>query len=38
MDGGCHRGHCGDGCEVGMALLLSLLVLLTLGLKQFALG
>ena len=38
MDGGCHRGHCDDGVEVSSVILLSLLVLLALGLKQFVLG
>ena len=32
----CCEGHCGDGSEVSPSLLLGLLVLLALGLKQFA--
>ena len=38
MDGRCSEGHCGEGGEVFPALLLGLLVLLTPGFKQLALG
>ena len=36
MYGSCCRGHCSDGSEVSLSLLLGLLVLLALGLEQFA--
>ena len=36
MYGQCCRGHCGNGGEVSLALLLSLLVLIAVGLKQLA--
>ena len=32
------RGHCSDGSEVSSSLLLGLLVLLTPGLENFAVG
>ena len=36
--GQCCRGCCGDGGKVGLTLFLSLLVLLTVGLEQMAMG
>ena len=38
MYGRCCRGHCGDGSEAISSLLLGLLVMLMLGLEQFAVG
>ena len=38
MDGRYCRGHCSEGGEISLALLFSLLGLLTVGLKQLAVG
>ena len=38
VDGRCNRGHCSDGGELGLSLLLCLLVLLAPRLEQFEVG